>query len=297
VFPQIHRPITMANSTLGGACASCDKIIEYDGSTDDCLMCQGYCRRTFHIDCLSIGKTVLKTFRSNKHFLFFCEHCRILQKDFIARRNFVEAERSVANLVEILQTATQDVDTMCRNAIASIHTAEVTSKKKRSTKKKPAAVAATSSPQAEPSVVNLVDSFDADSEPHNDEFSTPKAPPENRNIRKSGFYGTCDTVDHIGVVEERRYFVITRIDPTTTSENILRHIHEKTGINDVKCQLLLPRGKEVTDLEFISFKLGVKEKDYQTLMTPAVWPSKILVRDFEMRRRSRRPNTARVAKF
>jgi hypothetical protein len=89
--------------------------------------------------------------------------------------------------------------------------------------------------------------------------------------------------------------VISRIDPATKPENILRYVKDKTGIEDVKCQLLLPKGRELADLEFVSFKLGVNDSNYQNLMTPEAWPAKVLVRDFVDRRRRR--NTAGFAKF
>jgi hypothetical protein len=307
------------NNTLDGICDTCEGKIDYDGTTDNNIMCQGYCRRTFHFACLNLaaGKNAWKALRSCSEFLFFCEHCRKLQKNFVARRNFLEAERNLANLVEILQTATHDVDVMCRSAIASVTAAAAVKK----TQPKPTADArnalspiktrrqrsnATSQRQKIPAVIVTSSPDEGGIKgtipiPDDDVFSSPylatPPPPINRKNRKTGFYGTSDAVDHIGVVEERRFFVISRIDPTTEPDSITRYITEKTGIDDVKCQLLLPIGRTIADLDFVSFKIGVNETNYQKLMTPEVWPAKILVRDFVDRRRRRNRSSAGFAKF
>jgi hypothetical protein len=115
----------------------------------------------------------------------------------------------------------------------------------------------------------------------NDVFSTPKALPENHKVRNNGFYGTSDADEHIGVAEERRHIVIPRIDPATKPENILRYVKDQTGIGDENCQLLLPKGRDLSDLKFVSFKLGVNDPNYQSLMTPNALPAKVLVRDFD----------------
>lgn len=297
----------MAGTTLDGICSTCENVIDYDGATENYLICGGYCRRAFHINCLNVGvpASFWKTFRAREEFLFFCDNCRQLQRNFISRRNFLEAERNLAGLVEILQTATHDVDVMCRTAVESVNAAVSTINKKISSearvvnlvsptktrfKKKKAKPSPMGSKPPLVTVTAATSGQQLTSTPNNgddDVFSTPLPSPKPRNPRK-GFFGTADAVAQIGVVEEKRFFVISRIDPSTTPEGIRDYIVERTGVEDIRCQLMLPKSRTLSDVDFVSFKIGVTEADYASLMKPDIWPAKVLVRDFVQQNRRRR---------
>jgi hypothetical protein len=295
---------TMATNTLDGVCSTCDGTIDYDGATENYVMCDGYCRQTFHVNCLNLGVPVTfwKQFRARKEFLFFCSHCRELQKNFVVRRNFLEAERNVAGLVEILQTATRDVDAMCRGAVASVNaavsslnakTAETsvvdlvspkTNAKTRRPKKKKV-VPTTTHDVITPIVTVTADrSAQRTSTPKededNDEFLTPLPHTSKKRTTTKGFFGTANAASQISAAVERKDFVISRVHPSTTPDGIVDFIKQNTGVVDVRCQLMLPRGRTVADLDYVSFKISATEADYDELMKPEVWPTKVLVRDF-----------------
>jgi hypothetical protein len=284
----------------GGNCDKCRKEIVYDGVIDDSIICDGYCRRSFHLNCLNlgIGQSSFKTFRNCKEFLFFCDHCRDLQKNFVTRKNFLETERCLSGLVETLQSFSQSVDEVCRGAITSV---SATLKKKpppvesiirtRAAKNKDAANAMSMMKKPIVTVTGINDEQPAISVDSpsiaDDVFVTPSVTPKLGASVKKGFYGVSEDNGEISVVEEKRYFVVSRIDPSTTTDDIARFIKNKTGI-DVRCQLLVPRGREVSELEFVSFKVGVCEADYLLLMKPEIWPAKVLVRDFIEKTRRKR---------
>jgi hypothetical protein len=56
---------------------------------------------------------------------------------------------------------------------------------------------------------------------------------------------------------------------------------------------MIPRGKTVNELEYVSFKVGVEVANYPMLMVLELWPANVLVRDFEERNRRLKPTFAR----
>jgi hypothetical protein len=303
----------MASKTLSGTCAACEDIIDYDGATDNYVMCDGYCRQTYHIDCLSfsVPSTVWKLYRTRREFLFFCDDCRELQKNFVMRRNFAEAERNVSKLVGILQEATEKVDAMCRGVVESASAAipskendtsveEFFSPKARKLSrrnKKKRAVNKTNQAVPTPAVtVTEVDGAPKTSTPQvtpkDDDFLTPLPPSPKKRPTTKGFFGTAGATSQISAAEERKDFVISRVHPATTTDGIREFIKENTGIVDVRCQLMLPKGRDVAELNYVSFKISATVAGYEELMKPEVWPAKVLVRDFIQynRRRSGGPS-------
>jgi hypothetical protein len=62
--------------------------------------------------------------------------------------------------------------------------------------------------------------------------------------------------------------VLSRIQPDTTSDKIVNFIRRKTDLKNIRCHLMIPRGKTVNELEYVSFKVGVEVTNYSTLMVP-----------------------------
>jgi hypothetical protein len=302
----------MASETLNDACYTCHSEIKYDGYTENYINCGGYCRRSFHLNCLGFTASTefWKRFHKLDQILFFCDDCKKLQRDFVMRSNFLEAERSVAGLIEILQTATRDVDVMCRGAVQSVNAAISSLKTQtgetsvvdlvspkvqaktggKKKKKKGATTSALEVPtrQRAPST----------STPNQDDdvFQTP-LPPSPKRRTSRGFFGTAGTASQISAAAERKIFVISRVHPSTSPDSIAEFIKQNTGIEDVRCQLMLPKGRTVAELDYVSFKISATELDYNELMKPEIWPAKVLVRDFVRYNRRKGGNAAGFHKF
>jgi hypothetical protein len=321
----------MAANTLNGLCSTCDTAIDYDGISDSHIMCDGYCRRAFHLNCLNftMSASLWKNFRTRKEFLFFCDHCRELQKSFVIRRNFLEAERSTAGLIEILHTATRDVDLMCRSAVESVSAAVSALKKScplntekemeavtpggsvinlvspvqtRRKSKKKRTIKKTLPPVKTPTVAvtenTSVQRTSTPNEVDNEEFLTPlPIPIPKKRTTTEGFFGTADTDGQITAAEDKKTFVISRVHPATTSDGIINYIKERTGIENIRCQLMLAKGRTISDVDFVSFKICAAEADYAELMRPEVWPAKVLVRDFVKSNPRRRGGAAGFHRF
>lgn len=84
-------------------------------------------------------------------------------------------------------------------------------------------------------------------------------------------------------VKRRQFIYVTNLKPTTKAVDVIRHINTKTGVegDDVTlCWPLIPKGRSVDQLNFISFKIGVYEEHMATILCPDFWPVNVRVRPF-----------------
>lgn len=81
-------------------------------------------------------------------------------------------------------------------------------------------------------------------------------------------------------------FHVSRFSPSTTEEELHSWVIDKLNITSdqlIKCSRLIPKGRELLSLEFISFKLAVPKELEGKVLDPSVWPNNITVRPFEQR--------------
>jgi hypothetical protein len=244
-----------------------------------------------------------------------------MQENFVMRKNVVDMEQNLTRLAESLRFATQQVDDVCKMAVSSIHssisainddkptaeTSRLTRSSTRTTKDSTPAGSASQpkkNSKAKKPLMNATPKTHSDATPklenpidNDDSAETPLITPKIKKIGKRGFYGTAQDTPAIVAVEERRCIVISHIDPTTTADDIMQFIQNKTEIEDARCTLLLPKGRELLELDFVSFKVSVKESCYTTLMNPEVWPARVLIRDYIVKRNNNKRRSAGFPKI
>lgn len=95
----------------------------------------------------------------------------------------------------------------------------------------------------------------------------------------------------IKVAERVRYkfLYVSELDPTTTSDDMKAYITSKLNIpnSEINCQILVNRNRNRENLEFVSFKVGIKEDMIDYCFGHDFWPSGTVVREFQERQRAR----------
>lgn len=80
-----------------------------------------------------------------------------------------------------------------------------------------------------------------------------------------------------------RHLYVSRLQPQTSEDDILSFIKTSVKLNDMdvlRCKLLVPSGKKVEELNFVSFKISASIKDYSVLANTDIWPQNVAVREF-----------------
>lgn len=100
-----------------------------------------------------------------------------------------------------------------------------------------------------------------------------------------------DLSSELRSVEMRKEVVASQLHTSTTEEELCAYLKEVHSLSDApnafRCKMLLPNGKKIEDLDWISFKISVTESVYDKVMLSGNWPRGVTVRDFERRPRSR----------
>lgn len=129
--------------------------------------------------------------------------------------------------------------------------------------------------------------------------STPKQP-RMKDIQLESKIGTRLTQQNIiqpgtprtmrdGLKTSLESIYATGFNPATTPEMVLEYL-KSIGVQDelIRCNLLLPKGKETEGLTFVSFRIAVPQNLVSTVSNTENWPSFIKLREFVNKPRPKR---------
>lgn len=69
--------------------------------------------------------------------------------------------------------------------------------------------------------------------------------------------------------------------PDVTEEKVSQWVQQKLETDVVKVRKLVPRGRDIRELSFVSFKVGIPEVLQEKALHQDTWPCEILCREFE----------------
>lgn len=96
---------------------------------------------------------------------------------------------------------------------------------------------------------------------------------------------------------EMESFYVTPFEPDQSEEDVKRHVMDVANVSSALVQVtkLVPRGKQVEDLSFVSFKVSICRTASRVVGDPWYWPDGVSVRPFEPNTKNgsavRLPNT------
>lgn len=109
-----------------------------------------------------------------------------------------------------------------------------------------------------------------------DSFPTPK-------LVENVIVGSDENSD-LFAVEQRKQIVASLFHTSIKPEELCVHIKKHLNLSDedssIRCSLLLPAGRKIEELDFVSFKVVFPESMYSRILDPVLWPKGIRVRDF-----------------
>lgn len=84
---------------------------------------------------------------------------------------------------------------------------------------------------------------------------------------------------------------MSELAPETTCDDMIVYVTSRLDIpsTEVICQILINRNQKREELEFVSFKIGLKEDIISYSLESDFWPDGTVVREFQERQRTR-PN-------
>lgn len=95
--------------------------------------------------------------------------------------------------------------------------------------------------------------------------------------------GSCkDAEETIKAAQEKKYIYASKFSNATLPAAVSKFLSEKLGVSEdvFDCRLLVSANKDVSLLNFVSFKIGIDPELFQKLLQPDIWPCGVLVREF-----------------
>ena len=97
------------------------------------------------------------------------------------------------------------------------------------------------------------------------------------SVVAAGYERTVDDED------SRFWLYLSRVSRNVTEEQITRLAAERLGVEDIKVKRLVAKGKDVSRMRFISFKVGMQADLKHKALASTTWPDGLVFREFEER--------------
>jgi hypothetical protein len=156
-----------------------------------------------------------------------------MQENAIMRHFLSEAEDKLAELVENISSSTKKIDEMCSGAVVSVRATVADVNKSPTPVAEPSPVVQTRAQRARAAKEKTgpeKQEIPVTRPTAEEVLLTPLSAAEKPKCFGNFFVGTSkDASDGIAAVEERRFLVLSRIHPDTTSDKIANFIRRKTG--------------------------------------------------------------------
>lgn len=247
-------------------CKQCSSSIT--GTTGD-MACEGFCGGAFHTKCAFLTVDELKAHRKNRNLWWICDECIILMRKM---RDGVCTQR-------MEKTSTESkVDCNVNNTSVSTDCSpvdncklEVVAKELSEVKTQIAALYDDIAGLKSAKETVLDSSLNVSFSP----LSSTKLMHGSKRVENTSLRSRLDESD-------RFWLFFTRIKNTVTEDQMLEMVREslKECKDDVVIQKLVPYWKDVSMMQFISFKVGVHPSLRHAALSPSTWPVGVCFREF-----------------
>lgn len=245
-------------------CCSC--TLELNKADE--IVCKGFCRSAYHINCVNIPDNIRDSVKTYAQLFWMCVACTKMMEN----ATFCQAIASTNSAIDAGNDGHNKVLTELRNEIKQ-NTIKINSILNHLPTPSPARFAT-------PRKINLPD-------------NSRKRPRVDVEPRTESSSGTKDEDSSVIVPLATRqekvelfWLYLSGFDPKATEDNIRELVKsnlDNGGTVDVR--KLVPKGKNLDELTFVSFKVGINPELKDTALLPATWQKGITFREFDFHTR------------
>lgn len=235
-------------------CKFCSESIS--NVSGESIVCNGVCKLLMCRRCSGLTKVAIKNVSEFPNMKFYCNGCMAFScTEFSSSLEGVKA--SIMNLSETVSESTKNIVSLITRPSncnpVSIVVPEISS----------------------PAVKGMrVDDLQG----------TPMSSQRNNCVVGS----VEDSV--IRTIEQRKLVIASLFHPSTKEDELCKYIRNGLHLDEsdksIRCNLLLPAGRKLEELDFVSFKVSVPESMYLSLFEPSLWPKGVKVREFMHRNKT-----------
>lgn len=260
-------------------CIKCKVIV-----VENFFVCAGECRHLIHYVCAGLKKPAYEAISSIPNFSWRCDDCIDVFKNQNEKNEKLQKSiESISTIVNTLKETSSVINNKIDKIIkptfhsSSTHTnspkqpnyvpAQNTRSKQSKQIEKNSTTPITTTPTASHSVSN---------------FSMRRV---DEDVPNNVIIGSDTMNSSLRTVEPLKWLFISRLYKDVSAEDVKTFIQEKFGIIDGKFALVKMNPKLSIDesREYVSFKLGVPNNNFEDLLNPSSWPAGVLIKEFVYR--------------
>lgn len=252
-------------ATMEIMCFSCTHPVE----KADEIMCNGFCKSSFHLKCVHQSAEIRNTVAECSQLFLMCRACTKM----MSNANFRQAISSTNNVIASMANEHTKELAELRKEIA-LNTAKINTILQRTPL--PATPHTPRSQFAVPSRKRPRLHVDEPSDHDKASVGTKEIAPD-------------ESVPLAAKRKEDKFWLyLSGFDPQATESQIAKLV--KTNLKDdrsVDVAKLVPKGRTLVELTFVSFKVGLDPELKETALAASSWQKGITFREFDFRHTSR----------
>lgn len=256
---------TSKNSIICHSCAN-DVTGEY-------VACQGFCNAVFHPQCCGTPLDLVKEIISHRHAFWLCLSCSNLMSDLRHRRS-----------VQCAFEAGQELSLSHHNRIVEQLKTEILSELKTELKLNFDKLISSNSltpRSASRGTGGLLNNGSRRL------FGNNLKPVPEKDPRVTQDVADKKSTPNGGFVagnEDARFWLyLSKVSRRVTVDQITKLATDRLGVTDIKVTRLVAKGRDVSRMSFISFRVGMNMNLKERALSPSTWPDGLVVREFEDR--------------
>lgn len=233
-------------------------------------VCGGFCKATFHYKCARISETFYKEIVANSASYWMCPECREIMGNARFKNTLVSMNAATKEVNDGYQKLVEDLKSEIKDSLI----AELRLEIQGGFSKLSLAIL---SPAPNRFQFNYRSASKRSREPDDVPAHQPAQPAK-------VFRGTNEPSSSTGVPvttpESKFWIYLTKISPEVTEDEVVNLAKNCLQVDNVVAKALVPRGRPLSSLTFISFKVGVSQELKHKAMDPSTWPQEIQFREF-----------------
>ena len=242
------------------------------GEIDDFKVeCRGFCKAIFHLRCSGIHADALEEMMNNEQFHWLCPSCTALMKE-VRFRNTVRAVYEIgpnqALNTDMMQSLKSEIMVELKAEIRTNFAKLINS--------------SSCTPKSSKRV-----GFDPQTTRGRRLFSTAKESiPKQQPPLLLGTGSTPSPSNVIATVPPvlpKFWLYLSRIAKDVSADQICAFAKKRLGADDIQVTRLVAKGRDISTLSFVSFKIGMSMDLKSKALSTSTWPKGILYREFNNR--------------
>lgn len=232
------------------------------------VVCGGFCKANFHFSCANITEALYKEVRDKPALFWMCKGCRDIMGSARFKNAMVSMNAAAKEVNDVYQKLVEDLKTDIKDSLIAELKHEIQG----------------GFDKLSPAVLSPLPRrfhFGNRSTPKRDRDEDALSTQQPSKIFRGTAHPDNNAVSRPASRTDDRFWVyLTKISPDVKEADVQHLVKECLLTDDVVAKPLVPKGRPLSTLTFVSFKVGVRQELKSKAMDPSTWPPEIEFREF-----------------